>query len=85
MIKEPITEFYVFQSNLCNTEDYVAVAVRKDDFKFRCWSTNNRISSILEIAQFLFADHRFGWSGTADYLGTPIVTYSIESHPEYFL
>ena len=80
-----ITEFYVFQTNLYNTEDYVTVAVRKDDFKFRYWSTNNRISSILKTAQFLFANHRFGWPSTADSLGTLIAIYSTESHPKYFL
>ena len=80
-----ITEFYVFQTTLYDIEDYVTVAVCKDDFKFRCWSTNNRIGSILKTAQILLANHRFGWSSTTDSLGPLIATYSIESHPEYFL
>ena len=82
MIEEPITNFYVFQSN---TARQVVVAIPINDVIFRCWSTNNDITSILKTVQFLFANHRFGWSSTADSLGPLIATYSIESHPEYFL
>ena len=80
-----ITEFYVFQTKLYNIEDYVTIAVRKDDFEFRCWSSRNDITSILKTVQFLSANHNFGWYSTADSLGPLIATYSIQSHPEYFL
>ena len=81
----PITEFYVFQTKLYNIEDYVTIAVRKDDFEFRCWSSRNDITSILKTVQSLSTNYKFGWSSTADSLGPLIVTYSIELHPEYFL
>ena len=90
MIEEPITKFYVFQSNDVRQ---VAVAIPINDVIFRCWSTNNEIASILETVQSLSTNSRFGWYGTinlsgshtAVYLGPLIATYSIESHPEYFL
>ena len=90
MIEEPITKFYVFQSNNARQ---VVVAIPINDIIFRCWSTNNEIASILETVQSLSTNSRFGWydtvnlsgSHTAGYLGPLIATYSIESHPEYFL
>ena len=64
-----------------------------NDVIFRCRSTNNEITSILETVQSLSTNIGFGWydtvnlseSHTAVYLGPLIATYSIESHPEYFL
>ena len=90
MIEEPITKFYVFQSREVKQ---VVVAIHINDVIFRCWSTNNEIASILETVQFLSTNSGFGWYGTinlsephtAVYLGPLIATYSIESHPEYFL
>ena len=90
MIKEPITKFYVFQSDNARQ---VVVAIPINDVIFRCWSTNNKTASILETVQSLSTDSGFGWYGTinlsgshtAVYLGPLIATYSIESHPEYFL
>ena len=90
MIEEPITKFYVFQSR---TAEHVVVAIPIDVVIFRCWSTNNEIASILETVQSLSTNSRFGWYGTVNlsgshtavYLGPLIATYSIESHPEYFL
>ena len=90
MIEEPITKFYVFQSR---DTKRVVVAIPIDDVIFRCWSTNNEIASILETVQSLSTNSGFGWYGTvnlsgshtAGYLGPLLVTYSIESHPEYFL
>ena len=90
MIEEPITKFYVFQSDGARQ---VVVAVPINDIIFRCWSTNNEIASILETVQSLSTNSGFGWYGTinlsgshtAVYLGPLIATYSIESHPEYFL
>ena len=91
MIEEPITKFYVFQSN--TARQVVVVAIHINDVIFRCWSTNNEIASILETVQSLSTNSRFGWYGTVNlsgshtavYLGPLIATYSIESHPEYFL
>ena len=90
MIEEPITKFYVFQSNNARQ---VVVAIPINDVIFRCWSTNNEIASILETVQSLSTNSRFGWYGTVNlsgshtavYLGPLIAIYSIESHPEYFL
>ena len=90
MIEEPITKFYIFQSIKVNQ---VVVAIPIDNVIFRCWSTYNEIASILETVQSLSTNSRFGWYGTVNlsgshtavYLGPLIVTYSIESHPEYFL
>lgn len=64
-----------------------------NDVIFRCRSTNNEITSILETVQSLSTNTGFGWYGTVNllehltavYLGPLIATYSIESHPEYFL
>ena len=81
----PITKFYVFQTKLYNIEDYVTIAVRKDDFEFRCWSSRNDITSILKTVQSLSTNLEFGWSSITNSLGPLIATYSIESHPEYFL
>ena len=85
-----ITKFYVFQSK--DTRQ-VVVAIPLNDVIFRCWSTNNEIASILETVQSLSTNSGFGWYGTVNlsgshtavYLGPLIATYSIESHPEYFL
>ena len=90
MIEEPITKFYVFQSDNARQ---VVVAIPINDIIFRCWSTNNEIASILETVQSLSTNSGFGWYGTinllehltAVHLGPLIATYSIESHPEYFL
>ena len=90
MIEEPITKFYVFQSNNARQ---VVVAIPINDIIFWCWSTDNEIASILETVQSLSTNSRFGWYGTVNlsrshtavYLGPLIATYSIESHPEYFL
>ncbi len=90
MIEEPITKFYVFQSRELKQ---VVVAIPINDIIFRCWSTNNEIASILETIQFLSTNSGFGWYGTVNLLehitavplGPLIATYSIESHPEYFL
>ena len=90
MIEEPITKFYIFQSI---DVKQVVVAIPINDIIFRCWSTNNEIASILETVQSLSTNSRFGWYGTVNlsgshsavYLGPLIATYSIESHPEYFL
>ena len=90
MIEEPITKFYVFQSREVNQ---VVIAIRINDVIFRCWSTNNKTASILETVQSLSTNSEVGWYGTVNlseshtavYLGPLIVTYSIESHPEYFL
>ena len=85
-----ITNFYVFQSK--DTRQVVA-AIPLNDVIFRCWYTDNEIASILETVQSLSTDSRFGWYGTVNlsgshtavHLGPLIATYSIESHPEYFL
>ena len=90
MIEEPITKFYIFQSGDARQ---VVVAISINDIVFRCWYANNEIASILETVQSLSTDTRFGWYGTVNLLGHPtavylgplIATYSIESHPEYFL
>ena len=90
MIEEPITKFYVFQSDNARQ---VVVAIPINAIIFRCWSTNNEIASILETVQSLSTNSEFGWYGTVNlpephtavYLGPLIATYSIESHPEYFL
>ena len=90
MIEEPITKFYIFQPN--NTRQ-VVVAIPIDDVIFQCWYTNSEITSIFETVQSLSINSGFGWYGTVNllehltavYLGPPIATYSIESHPEYFL
>ena len=90
MIEEPITKFYIFQSRDARQ---VVVAIPIDKAIFRCWSTNNETASILETVQSLSTNSGFGWYGivnlsgshTATCLGPLLVTYSIESHPEYFL
>ena len=90
MIEEPITKFCIFQST---SEGQVVVGIPIKDVIFRCWSTNNEIASILETVQSLSTNSGFGWYGTVNlsgshttvYLGPLIATYSIESHPEYFL
>ena len=90
MIEEPITKFYVFQSK--DTRQ-VVVAVPINDIIFRCQSTNNEITSILKIAQYLFTNSGFGWYGTvnlseshtAAHLGPLVAIYTIQSHPECFL
>ena len=64
-----------------------------NDVIFRCRSTNSEITSILETVQSLSTNTGFGWYGTVNllehltavYLGSLIATYSVESHPEYFL
>ena len=81
MIEEPITKFYVFQSREVKQ---VVVGIPINAIIFRCWSTNNEIASILETVQSLSTNSGFGWYGTIN-LGPLIATYSIESHPEYFL
>ena len=90
MIEEPITKFCIFQSRDARQ---VVVAIPINNVIFRCWSTNNETASILETVQSLSTNSGFGWYGTVNlsgshtaiYLGPLIATYSIESHPEYFL
>ena len=89
MTEESITKFYVFQS--IDAKQVVAIPI--NDIIFRCWFTNNEIASILETVQFLSTNSGFGWYGTVNllehatavHLGPLIATYSIESHPKYFL
>ena len=85
------TKFYVFQSR--DAKQVVVVAIPINDVIFRCWTANNEIASILETVQYFSTNSEFGWYGTVNLLkhltavrlGPLIATYSIQSHPEYFL
>ena len=82
MIEEPITKFYVFQSDNARQ---VVVAILINDIIFQCWYANNNETQILSAAKRLLTAPSSGWLATQTDLSKHIATYTIHSHPEYFL
>ena len=76
------TEFYIYEDAIFS--DAVIVAVY-DDKVLKCWHTNNNEAQILSAAKRLLANPSSGWPATQTNLSKHITTYTIHSHPEYFL
>ena len=83
-----ITEFHVHKSLRSNSNRVVVVSVRKDNSTLNRWfaiTTANEIECIIDTFQKLQANPESGWECRFNQLGALITTYTIESHPEYFL
>ena len=76
------TEFSIYEDAIFS--DTVIVAVY-DDKVLKCWYTNNNEAQILSVAKRLLAAPNLGWPATQTDLSKHITTYTIHSHPEYFL
>ena len=76
------TEFSIYEDTIFS--DTVIVAVY-DDKVLKCWYTNNNEAQILSVAKRLLATPSLGWPATQTDLSKHITTYTIHSHPEYFL
>ena len=76
------TEFYIYKDT--TFPDDVIVAVY-DDKVLKCWYANNNEAQILSTAKRLLANPSSGWPATQTNLNKHITTYTIHSHPEYFL
>lgn len=82
-----ITEFHVHKS-LRSNSNRVVVSVRKDNSTLNRRfdiATANEIECIIDTFQKLRANPESGWECRFNQLGALITTYTIESHPEYFL
>ena len=77
-----ITEFSIYKD--ATFPDDVIVAVY-DDKVLKCWYANNNEAQILSAAKRLIASPSSGWPATQTDLSKRITTYTIHSHPEYFL
>ena len=76
------TEFSIYED--ATFSDGVIVAVY-DDKVLKYWYANNNEEQILLVAKLLLAAPSAGWLATQVSLGKHITTYTIHSHPEYFL
>ena len=76
------TEFSIYED--ATFSDGVIVAVY-DDKVLKCWYANNNEAQILSAAKRLLANPSSGWPATQTDLSKHIATYTIHSHPEYFL
>ena len=76
------TEFSIYKD--ATFPDDVIVAVY-DGKVLKCWYTNNNEAQILSSVERLLANPKSGWSATQTDLSKHITTYTIHSHPEYFL
>ena len=76
------TEFSIYEDVILS--DTVIVAVY-DDKVLKCWYANNNEAQILSAAKRLLANPSSGWPATQTDLSKHIATYTIHSHPEYFL
>ena len=76
------TEFHIYKD--ATFPDDVIVAVH-DDKMLKCWYANNNEAQILSAAKRLLTDTSSGWPATQTDLSKHIATYTIHSHPEYFL
>ena len=76
------TEFSIYED--VTLSDTVIVAVY-DDKVLKCWYANNNEAQILSAAKRLLANPSSGWPATQTGLSEHITTYTIHSHPEYFL
>ena len=76
------TEFSIYED--ATFPDDVIVAVY-DDKVLKCWYANNNEAQILATAKQLLANPSLGWPATQINLNKHITTYTIHSHPEYFL
>ena len=76
------TKFSIYED--ATFPDDVIVAVY-DDKVLKCWYANNNEAQILSAAKRLLANPSSGWPATQTDLSKHIATYTIHSHPEYFL
>ena len=76
------TEFSIYKD--ATFPDDVIVVVR-DDKVLKCWYANNNEAQILSAVKRLIASPSSGWPATQTDLSKHIATYTIHSHPEYFL
>ena len=76
------TEFSIYEDAIFS--DAVIVAVY-DDKVLKCWYANNNEAQILSAVNRLIASPSSGWPATQADLSKHITTYTIHSHPEYFL
>ena len=76
------TEFSIYED--ATVPDSVIVAVY-DNKALKCWHTDNNEAQILSAAKRLLANPSSGWPATQTNLSKHITTYTIHSHPEYFL
>lgn len=76
------TEFSIYKD--ATFPDDVIVAVH-DDKGLKCWYANNNEAQILSAVKRLIASPSSGWPATQTDLSKHITTYTIHSHPEYFL
>lgn len=76
------TEFSIYKD--ATFPDDVIVAVY-DGKVLKCWYANNNEAQILSAVKRLIASPSSGWPATQTDLSKHITTYTIHSHPEYFL
>ena len=76
------TKFSIYED--ATFSDGVIVAVYEDKVS-KCWYANNNEVQILSTAKRLLANPSSGWPATQTDLSKHIATYTIHSHPEYFL
>ena len=76
------TEFSIYKDAILSDDVIVAVY---DNKVLKCWYANNNEAQILSAAKRLFANPSSGWPATQTDLSKHITTYTIHSHPEYFL
>ena len=76
------TEFHIYKNT--TFPDGVIIVVY-DDKVLKCWYAYNNEAEILSAAKQLLTAPSSGWSATHADLSKHIATYTIHSHPEYFL
>lgn len=76
------TEVFIYKD--ATFPDDVIVAVY-DGKVLKCWYANNNEAQILSAVKRLIASPSSGWPATQTDLSKHITTYTIHSHPEYFL
>ena len=76
------TEFSIYKD--ATFPDGVIVVVQ-DDKVLKCWYADNNEAQILSAVKRLLIDTSSGWTATQTDLSKHIATYTIHSHPEYFL
>ena len=76
------TEFSIYKD--ATFPDDVIVAIH-DGKVLKYWYANNNEAQILSVAKRLLAAPSSGWPTMQTDLSKHITTYTIHSHPEYFL
>ena len=76
------TEFSIYEDVILSDDVIVAVY---DGKVLKCWYANNNEAQILSATKRLLANPSSGWPATQTDLSKHITTYTIHSHPEYFL